>query len=123
MLDFTKIQKDTFLGTLLRLPLRLLPRKITFPILQGPNKGYKWIVRAGIHSCWLGCYEAFKQKAIVSIFEKHCGKIKVVYDIGAHAGFYSLLFSRLLNKEGKVFAFEPDVENFHFLEKHLSLKK
>jgi len=123
LIDFTKIRRDTLLGKFLRLPLKLLPKNISLPILQGPNKGYKWIVGAGIHSCWLGCYEGFKQRAIISVFKKYCERIKVVYDIGAHAGFYSLLFSKLLNKNGKVFAFEPDVENFYFLEKHLRLNK
>jgi len=121
LIDFTKIRRDTLLGKFLRFPLKLLPKNVHFPILQGPNKGYKWIIGAGLHSCWLGCYESFKQEAVVLIFKKYHERIKIVYDIGAHAGFYSLLFSRLLGKRGRVFAFEPDIENLYFLEKHLTL--
>ncbi|MCK5687207.1 FkbM family methyltransferase [bacterium] len=39
-----------------------------------------------------------------------------VLDIGANIGFYSTIFSKLVGKNGKVFAFEPDSLNF----KHLS---
>lgn len=45
-----------------------------------------------------------------------------VFDIGAHAGFYTL-FSRLLGEEGKVFAFEPYPENLNFLVKHVQLNR
>ncbi|GEM_PF-1239068 len=32
---------------------------------------------------------------------------KIVYDIGAHHGYYSFLFSKSVGKNGSVFAFEP----------------
>jgi FkbM family methyltransferase len=42
-----------------------------------------------------------------------CGK--VVYDIGAHHGYYSFLFSKFVGNSGKVFAFEPSPrERFYF---------
>ena len=47
----------------------------------------------------------------------------VVCDIGAHIGYYSLLFSRLVGKHGKVFAFEPDLVNFQILKKNKSINK
>lgn len=34
----------------------------------------------------------------------------VVFDIGAHFGFYTLLLSELVGEKGKVFAFEPNSE-------------
>lgn len=34
----------------------------------------------------------------------------VVFDIGAHLGFYTLLLSKLAGESGKVFAFEPNPE-------------
>jgi FkbM family methyltransferase len=36
---------------------------------------------------------------------------KVVYDVGAHIGFHSLYFSRIVGKQGKVYAFEPSPKN------------
>jgi FkbM family methyltransferase len=36
---------------------------------------------------------------------------KIVYDIGAHIGFHSLYFARLVGPKGKVYAFEPNPKN------------
>lgn len=36
---------------------------------------------------------------------------KVIYDIGAHIGYHSIYFSKLVGKNGKVFAFEPHPKN------------
>jgi len=44
-----------------------------------------------------------------------------VFDIGAHAGFYTLLFSHLVGLSGKVLAFEPLPRNLAYLHKHLRL--
>ncbi|MBA2620871.1 MAG: FkbM family methyltransferase, partial [Acidobacteria bacterium] len=34
----------------------------------------------------------------------------IVFDIGAHIGFYSILFSRIVGEKGKVYSFEPSSE-------------
>jgi|GEM_PF-1633585 len=41
-------------------------------------------------------------------------------DCGAHVGYYSLLFSKLV-KDGKVFSFEPDPYNFEILKQNIAL--
>ncbi len=38
-------------------------------------------------------------------------KNKIIFDIGAHIGFHSLYFSRLVGPQGKVVAFEPNQKN------------
>ncbi len=38
------------------------------PILQGPMRGYRWIVGSSVHGCWLGSYEFEKRRLIE---EKH----------------------------------------------------
>lgn len=56
----------------------------------------------------IGTYDTFLFDTIKSM--PHKGKI--VYDIGAHIGFHSFYFARLVGKEGKVYSFEPNVKNF-----------
>ena len=48
---------------------------------------------------------------------------KVVLDIGAHIGLYSLPLSSRISPEGKIYAFEPSEINRHFLKKNLELNK
>lgn len=43
-----------------------------------------------------------------------------VLDIGAHIGYYTLLFASLVGRDGGVIAFEPDPTNFRLLEKNVA---
>lgn len=45
----------------------------------------------------------------------------VVVDIGAHAGFFTLIAARNVGAEGKVFAFEPEPRNYELLAKNIAL--
>ena len=110
---------QTWTGKILRWPLRGVPTASIVPIMSGPARGFKWIVGASIHGCWLGIYERKKQT-------RFCAALKpddVVYDIGAQAGLYSLLASRLVGPEGAVYAFEPFPRNMRFLKRHIELNE
>ncbi|MFC1632333.1 FkbM family methyltransferase [Candidatus Omnitrophota bacterium] len=66
-------------------------------------------------------------KSNIAAFETKCitkqiVEGNVVLDIGARVGYYTLIFSRLVGKEGKVFAFEPDPKNFALLQKNVQAK-
>ena len=104
-------------GKFLRSFLRLIPAKAQVRILQGKLKGQKWIVGSGVHGCWLGSYELEKQQ----LFEKTIQAGKVVFDLGANVGFYTLLSSVLVGSKGKVVAFEPLPRNLVFLRQHMSI--
>jgi FkbM family methyltransferase len=45
----------------------------------------------------------------------------MVVDLGANAGYYSLLASGLVGSSGHVYAFEPDPENFDYLSRNLEI--
>jgi FkbM family methyltransferase len=43
-----------------------------------------------------------------------------VVDLGAHVGYYSRLLSKIVGPKGKVFAFEPNLENLELLRRNLA---
>lgn len=53
------------------------------------------------------------------ILKKYVKKGDIIIDIGAHIGYYTLIFAKLVGKNGKVFAFEPDPTNFNLLKKNV----
>ena len=106
----------TLLGKLMRLPLQLVPKGVAIKIQSGMAKGMIWVTGTHVHGCWLGTYEKDKQE--------YCAKLispgMIVFDIGANAGFYTLLFARLV-KDGHVVSFEPDSANMSSLRRHVVL--
>lgn len=117
MINFSKISNKKTIGKILRGALKIIPGKMTVLILQGRLKGKKWIKGSGVNGYWLGSYE----REQVKFFEKIFKKDWVVFDIGAHVGFYSLLSAELAGEEGKVFSFEPLTINYEYLKKHIEI--
>jgi len=60
-------------------------------------------------------------KITSELFAKEIKKGDVVIDIGAHIGFYTLFFAKLVGPTGKVFAFEPYKANFTLLKKNIEI--
>jgi FkbM family methyltransferase len=75
------------------------------------------VVRSGVHGYWLGSYEYSKRKAAEALI----GPGAVVFDVGAHVGYYTLLASVLTGAQGHIFAFEPLPRNLFSLKEHLRL--
>lgn len=63
-------------------------------------------------------YEEDIRKKILSYIPKG----GIVFDIGANIGQYALTFSEKVGDQGKVYSFEPDIENFAILSlnKHVN---
>lgn len=86
-------------------------------ILSGPLKGWKWLPDSGNHAYWLGTYE----KDYIKVFTQSLESNLVVFDVGAHTGYFTLTASRIVGNQGEVWAFEPLPRNISFIKKHLAL--
>ncbi|MFA4831564.1 MAG: FkbM family methyltransferase [Patescibacteria group bacterium] len=64
-------------------------------------------------------YKNISDRKKIRVLKKIIKPGMVVVDIGANIGFYSALFSKLVGAAGKVYAFEPDEDNFRHLEKNM----
>tara|TARA_B100000953_G_C17943990_1_gene397868 strand:+ start:51 stop:761 length:711 start_codon:yes stop_codon:yes gene_type:complete len=104
------------IGRLLRLPFLLIPKQMIIPILSGPLRGKKWIVGSHNHSAWLGTYE----RSQTLTFVDKCKGREIFWDLGAHAGYYTLLF-KTINSTSTVYSFEPIKSNYRYFERHLKL--
>lgn len=91
------------------------------PILRGKLKGKRWLLasRGKLLRVLLSTYEREQTR----LFEDALSPGNVVFDIGAHAGYYSLLASVLVGSSGSVFAFEPEPRNALYLKKHMAINR
>lgn len=118
-MNLSAVGAQTRLGRALRWPLRALPPAAVLPVLQGPARGMRWVVGSGVHGCWVGCYEQDK----VRLFAASLRPGDVVYDVGANAGYYSLVAARRVGATGQVVAFEPYSLNVAALSHHVALNR
>jgi len=64
-----------------------------------------------------GIYEEFG----TSIVKQMIKKGDVVLDLGAHIGYFTLIFAKLVGENGKVYAFEPSPDNYSLLKKNVQV--
>lgn len=102
------------IGAVLRWPLKLVPGDRPRAIVAGPGSRLSWVPAAGPHGIWLGLYERSTLRAFAAAVSEQ----DVVWDVGAHAGLYSLVAARA---GAEVVAFEPLPENIDWLTRHLEL--
>jgi FkbM family methyltransferase len=62
-------------------------------------------------------YEQYETK----LFEQSVTEGMTVVDIGANVGYYTLVAARLSGNKGKVFAFEPEPNNYALLVRNIEL--
>jgi FkbM family methyltransferase len=55
------------------------------------------------------------------LLERVVRKGMTIVDVGAHVGYYALLFARWVGPEGRVFAFEPEPDNYALLRRNIAL--
>jgi len=56
---------------------------------------------------------------LTRFFERSVRSGQTAIDLGAHIGYFTLLFAQLVGPEGCVVAFEPDDENFEILKRNV----
>jgi len=95
----------------------IIPDDMVLPIPQGALKGKKWVVESGGLAYYLGSFETEKTRLFKNLIQKG----NVVYDIGAHVGYFSLFLGELVGESGRVLAFEPNPFNVKYLRQHLDM--
>lgn len=96
--------------------LRIVLSPFTARIRAGALQGRLWVIASGTRFV-RGGYEPTQSAA----FQRLITPGSVVFDVGAHVGYYSVLSSGLAGPSGKVFAFEPLPANLEYLRRHLKL--
>lgn len=107
---------------------QIYPFKVAFNFLVSHLRNTKDAIDVQGHKMYIdaldclrvsirGVYEPFETELI----KKEIKKGDIVVDIGAHIGYYTLIFAKLVGEEGKVFAFEPSPENFALLKKNVEI--
>ena len=91
---------------------------LSLPILNGPLAGRRWLVNTRINF-FLGTYEPEQTQA----FQQAVRPGTVVYDIGAHVGYYTMLAAVLTGEQGTVCAFEPSPRNYARLAHHVAANR
>ncbi len=91
-----------------------------------------WSIKAGewlyqyVYTIYKPLYFWYKnkeEKFEIELIKKTLKKHDNVVDIGANIGFYTTIFSQLISKNGCVYAFEPDKDNFEKLKKNIQYLK
>ncbi len=107
-----------FVGSCLRRFVRLYREGSVVNIKSGYLAGYKWKrSHRYLNGYWLGTYELEIQKCLVRELKQG----EVFFDLGANAGFFSLLGSKQVGEKGYVLAFEPLAENIEAIKPQLLL--
>lgn len=93
---------------------RYVLRTRFLPCFAGPLKGFYWSTSSN-YDFLTGTYES---PETVNEFVSWLNPRTVFYDLGANAGYYSLIAARYISK-GAVFAFEPVPAHRTLMEEHL----
>lgn len=117
LLSTLRISDQTWWGKALRLPFQLVPADLEMPVWIGPLRGRRWIVGSAVHGCWLGLYEWEK----ANLIKRAIAPGMVFFDIGAMAGYFTLLAAPLVGPHGRVYAFEPLPRNLTYLRRHVAM--
>ena len=61
------------------------------------------------------------EKETTLLFLKMLRRGMTVVDLGAHVGYYTIIAAKLIGEEGRVYAFEPEANNFNSLSRNVEI--
>ena len=103
------------LPRLVRRVLDPLTDRIPVPVLGGPNRGRLWSLASAGSGYATGRRAADQIRFLRSLIRPG----DVVWDVGAHHGYVTLMAAAAVEEAGVVHAFEPGERNAGILERHL----
>ena len=116
VVDF--IGRVPVLGSTLRKLARRYPEGSVVDVRTGAAAGLKWKRHHRYpNGYWVGHYELEIQNTL----KRELKAGGVVYDVGANAGFFTLIAARLVGPAGRVFAFDPAPENCESISEQVEL--
>ena len=116
VVDF--IGRVPVLGSTLRKFARRYPEGSVVDVRTGVAAGLKWRRHHRyLNGYWVGHFELEIQNAL----KRELKAGDVVYDVGANAGFFTLITARLVGPTGRVIAFDPAPENCESIREQMEL--
>lgn len=89
-------------------------------IRQGYAAGFLWKRHHRyVNGYWIGQYELPIQEALVRELKQG----DVFFDVGANAGFFTLLAARIVGPSGRCFAFDPAPANIESITEQIALNR
>jgi FkbM family methyltransferase len=102
---------------------RLLP-SWAYPVLRGPLRGARFVLGAFAGECGgASVYFNRIEQEQTELMVRSLQQGQTFFDIGANAGYYTILGSRLVGVSGRVVAFEPSIRNLHYLYRHVEVNR
>jgi len=113
-----RLLRDYVLPLLKKVMYKLLRDRGRILPLAAPLEGHRMRVSWPMNRPYvLGSHEP----AVCKVIQEYVKPGYVVIDIGAHIGYFTLLFAKLVGEEGLVIAFEPLEETFAVLRENVAL--
>ena len=112
------VGKIPLVSNALRWYANCFPEGSVVTIKNGYAAGYKWKrYHRHVSGYWVGHYELAMQKAI----SRELSHGDIFFDVGANAGFFTLVAASIVGRDGHCVAFEPLPENVDSIREQIDL--
>jgi FkbM family methyltransferase len=106
------------LGVVLRIVARGYPEGSVVKIKLGVASGFRWKrYHRYVNGYWIGHYEM----PIQDVLRRELLAGQTFYDVGANAGFFTLVAARLVGAQGRCVAFDPLLGNIKTIREQVEL--